>query len=95
MRGDAYAPLLVGMDYEWVESHGLYRQLLAHCVERARALGLRRVAFGMGSELEKRRFGAQPVRRSMYLQSHDRYHHDVLELLASDAKLGAQQKGER
>lgn len=88
-HGGTYAPLLVGMDYAFVESHGLYRQLLAHCVARARALGARRVGFGLGSELEKRRFGARPVQRAMYVQSHDRYHHDVLELLAADAHLGA------
>ena len=86
-RADTYAPLLVGMDYEWVESHGLYRQLLSHCVERARELGARRLAFGLGSELEKRRFGAQPVQHVMYVQSHDRYHQDVLALIATEANL--------
>jgi hypothetical protein len=75
------------MDYELVESHGLYRQLLARSVWRARNLGARRIAFGMGSELEKARFGARPARRVMYVQSHDRYHHDVLELIASDPGL--------
>jgi hypothetical protein len=82
-----YSPLFVGMDYELVESHGLYRQLLARSVWRARNLGARRIAFGMGSELEKARFGARPARRVMYVQSHDRYHHDVLELIASDPGL--------
>jgi 7-keto-8-aminopelargonate synthetase-like enzyme len=78
-----YSPLFVGMDYDLVESHGLYRQLLARSVWRARALGSQRVAFGMGSELEKTRFGARAERRGMYVQSHDRYQHDVLELLAA------------
>jgi len=89
-RGGTYAPLLVGMDYGWVESHGLYRQLLAHCVARAKERGARRVAFGLGSELEKRRFGARPVTRAMYVQSHDRYHQDVLALIAAEANLGAE-----
>jgi 7-keto-8-aminopelargonate synthetase-like enzyme len=84
---DAYTPLLIGMDYAWVESHGLYRQLLAHAVRRAEALGLSRVRFGMGSALEKRRFGAVPLGRAMFVQSHDRYHHDLLDLIASSTHL--------
>jgi 7-keto-8-aminopelargonate synthetase-like enzyme len=86
---DAYTPLLVGMDYAWVESHGLYRQLLANAVRRAEELGLPRVRFGMGSALEKRRFGAAPQGRVMFVQSHDRYHHDLLELIASSTHLEA------
>ncbi len=82
-----YSPLFVGMDYRLVETHGLYRQLLARSVWRARTLGARRVAFGMGSELEKTRFGAHAARRVMYVQSHDLYQHDVLELIASASAL--------
>jgi 7-keto-8-aminopelargonate synthetase-like enzyme len=84
---ERYTPLIVGMDYRLVESHGLYRQLLARSVERAHSLGRRKVSFGLGSELEKSRFGARPERRLLYVQSHDRYHHDVLELIASDPAL--------
>jgi hypothetical protein len=82
-----YSPLFVGMDYELVESHGLYRQLLARSIWRARELGVRRVAFGMGSELEKIRFGARADRRVMYVQSHDRYQYDVLDLIASSTSV--------
>ena len=78
---------MTGMDYAVVESHGLYRQLLSQTVQRAAALRARRVLFGMGAELEKVRFGARPSERVMYVQSHDRFHHDVLTLIASDPGL--------
>jgi 7-keto-8-aminopelargonate synthetase-like enzyme len=86
--GGHYAPVLGGLDYRYAQSHGLYRQLLARSVQRAQSLGARRVAFGMGSELEKARFGARPLQRVLYVQSHDRYHHDLLALIAADAALG-------
>jgi 7-keto-8-aminopelargonate synthetase-like enzyme len=82
-----YDWLLVGMDYAYVESHGLYRQLVAQVVRRAEALGLPRVGLGMGSERVKKRFRARPEQRVMYVQSMDRFHHDVLALVASDPKL--------
>jgi 7-keto-8-aminopelargonate synthetase-like enzyme len=81
-----YSPLLVGMDYELVESHGLYRQLLARSVWRARLSGFKRVAFGMGSQLEKTRFGAYPEDRDMYVQIHDLYQHETLNLISSGSK---------
>jgi 7-keto-8-aminopelargonate synthetase-like enzyme len=84
-----YSPLFVGMDYELVESHGLYRQLLARSVWRARTLGAKQVAFGMGSELEKTRFGALAAKRVMYIQSHDLYQHDVLDLIGSASSLAS------
>ncbi len=82
-----YVPVVTGMDYALVESHGLYRQLLSQTVRRAEALGVRRIHFGMGAELEKIRFGARPAERVMYVQSHDHFHHDVLTLIASDPGL--------
>lgn len=83
-----YDWLLVGMNYDYVESHGLYRQLVARVVRRARDLGLPRVGLGMGSERVKKRFRAHPEPRVMYVLSMDRFHHDVLALVASDPKLG-------
>ena len=88
--GDLYAPAFIGMDYAFVESHGLYRQLLAHVLQRAEEVGARQLAFGLGSELEKRRFGARPTPRAVFVQSHDRYHHDLLELIASSTHLEAE-----
>ena len=49
----------------------------------------RRIHFGMGSELEKSRFGARREKRVMYVQSADHYQHDVLSLVAADANLRA------
>lgn len=86
---EVYSPLFAGMDYDVVESHGLYRQLLARSVWRARGLGARQVAFGMGSELEKTRFGARAAKRLMYVQSHDLYQHDVLELISQATSIGS------
>lgn len=89
-NAETYSPVLVGMDYDYVESHGLYRQLLSKAVQRAQAVGARRICFGMGSELEKVRFGARPVSQAMFVHAYDRYHQDVLSLMAAEAKSGAQ-----
>lgn len=63
-----YVPLVVGLDYAYVESRGLYRQVLRQTIERARALDADRVLLGFGADLEKRRFGAQPEANRMFVE---------------------------
>lgn len=77
--GGQYMPVIVGMDYRFVRSRGLYRQCLRQVVRRAMALGLERIDFGVGSELEKRRFGAVAPPQCGYFETLD---HEALDRLA-------------
>ena len=86
---EQYAPVVAGMDYRYVQSHSLYRQLLFQALRRAEAHGSKRVHFGIGTELEKLRFGAKREKRVMYVQSRDHFQHDVLSLIAAGANLRA------
>jgi 7-keto-8-aminopelargonate synthetase-like enzyme len=81
-----YDWLLIGMNYEHLESRGRYRQLVAQVVRRAEKLGLPRVGLGMGSERVKKRFRGRPEQRVMYVQSADQFQHDVLSMLESDSR---------
>jgi hypothetical protein len=77
-HADEYAPLFCGLDYEWLASHGIYRQLIWGMVQRARALGMRRVHMGMDADLEKQRFGAIPVANCVFVQASDHWNGAVL-----------------
>ena len=75
---DHYVPLIMGLDYRYVRSGGLYRQCMRHTIARARKLGLSKVLLGMGADLEKRRFGATPKQRFLFLQTADHYVFDAV-----------------
>src|SRR4051794_881636 len=81
-----YAPMIVGLDYEFVRSHHAYRQALRQSLLRARSLGSRLVLLGMGAALEKRRFGAHAQQRVAFAQASDHYSAQVLAALADDAR---------
>jgi len=66
---EQYVPVFIGLDYRYVQSCALYRQSLRHVLLRARALGARRVCFGIGAPLEKRRFGARPEPSSLFVDA--------------------------
>ncbi len=52
---------------------------------RARELGLRRVLFGMGASLEKRRFGARSEPRAYYVRADDHYSFDVIHQISVES----------
>ena len=81
-----YAPMIVGLDYAVVRSHGAYRQALRQAILRARALGSKRVLLGMGATFEKTRFGAHVQERVAFAQASDHYSSEVLAALAADAR---------
>ncbi len=81
-----YAPMIVGLDYDFVRSHHAYRQALRQSLLRARELGSRMVLLGMGAALEKRRFGAHAQQRVAFAQASDHYSAQVLAALADDAR---------
>ncbi len=87
-RGGSYVPLVVGLDYAYVQNHGAYRMWMHESLRRAEARGARRIFFGMGSPVEKARFGARPEQRNLFLHSRDHFQSDVLALIAQDAALG-------
>lgn len=66
---EQYVPTVIGLDYDYVRSHGLYRQCLWQSVLRAREHGARRVHFGMGAPVEKRRLGARPEQSCLYARA--------------------------
>ena len=76
-----YAPMIIGLDYDYVSSHHVYRQALRQALLRARAHGAKRLLLGMGAPLEKQRFGARPHSRSAYIQTRDHYGADAIATL--------------
>ena len=81
-----YAPMIVGLDYAVVRTHGAYRQALRQAMLRARALGSKRVLLGMGATFEKTRFGAHVQERVAFAQASDHYSAEVLAALAADTR---------
>jgi 7-keto-8-aminopelargonate synthetase-like enzyme len=80
-------PLFLGLDYDYVASHGAYQQALWQSVRSAQRLGVDQVLFGMAADRQKARFGARPQRQWAYVQSADTYNSDILDQLARKLSL--------
>jgi 7-keto-8-aminopelargonate synthetase-like enzyme len=84
-----YAPLFCGLDYRYVESHRLYKQVLRQLVDRARAAGATTVHLGMDAELEKRRVGAERLASAVFVQARTEYNGALLREIVSEVGLRA------
>ncbi|WP_224366084.1 bifunctional aminotransferase class I/II-fold pyridoxal phosphate-dependent enzyme/GNAT family N-acetyltransferase [Hyalangium versicolor] len=82
-----YGGFLCGVDYEYVETHGVYRQLLYQTVRRAMELGMKTVHLGMTADLEKLRLGSVTHRTCVYMQARDHFSGALLREIAAEASL--------
>ena len=81
---DAYCPMVVGMDYEYLFAYKVYRQGIFQVVKRANQLGVGKVYFGFTADIEKRNFGATAEQRVAYIQTVDTYKMKQLDLINSN-----------
>jgi 7-keto-8-aminopelargonate synthetase-like enzyme len=81
-------PVFCGLDYDYVASHGVYQQVLWQSIRAAQRNGATRVMYGMAAHLHKRRFGAVPTKRWVYVQPTDTYNMDLLSQIAETVTRG-------
>jgi hypothetical protein len=81
-----YAPMVIGLDYRYIGTHSLYRQMMRNALKRARVHGSKRVLLGMGATLEKKRFGAHVQERVAFAQTNDHYSSELVAAIAADAR---------
>lgn len=81
---DAVAPVFCGLDYDHVPD-GVYQQVLLQSLRCAQRHGASRVLYGMSAGLHKRRFGAVPEKRWVYVQAGESFNMDVLTHLSEGA----------
>lgn len=74
-----YSPFMIGLDYNYVVSHGCYRQGMFQSILRANRLKCDKVYLGMDASIEKQKFGSKVVRKSVFIQASDNYNFEFME----------------
>ena len=77
---NVYSFMLIGMDYEYLMTYGVYRQTLYQVIKRANALQCTQVNMGISATIEKKKVGATPYPKVGYYQSKDNF---VLEMMGA------------
>jgi 7-keto-8-aminopelargonate synthetase-like enzyme len=73
-----YAMMAVGLNYDYVLSHGSYRQALYQSVARTYNLKCNKLYLGMDASIEKQRFGVKIIPKSVYVQADDNFNMELI-----------------
>lgn len=80
--GEVYTASFVGLDYRFLESHKVYKQILYRTVVRARELGASYLQLGFTAGLEKRKVGALKRPTYGFAMILDHYNLDIIESMS-------------
>lgn len=80
-----FVPTIIGLDYRYVISQGLYRSILYEVVSRAIHYRVQEIDYGFGATMEKQKMGAKIQKRCLYMQSADNFNLEILSHLMADA----------
>jgi 7-keto-8-aminopelargonate synthetase-like enzyme len=84
--GKNYSPFVIGLDYNYVLSHGSYRQGVFQSVLRAKELNCNKIYLGMDASVEKQKFGARIVPKSVFIQNSDNFNMEMIEAAYTTAR---------
>lgn len=73
-----YAPMIIGLNYDYVLSHGCYRQGIFQALLRANTLKCNKLYLGMDASVEKRKFGVKAIPKSVYIQANDNFNMELI-----------------
>lgn len=77
-----YNTMFAGLDYNYVEEHNTYKQLLFKSMERAKELGCQTLDFAYTAELTKKKLGAKLQETRAFVQSTEHLSHQILESIS-------------
>jgi len=73
-----YYGLYLGMDYDYLHSHKIYRQILWQFINRAQEVGAETVHLGFSADIEKQKFGSTLKPKVAFVQFKDNYKQTVI-----------------
>lgn len=82
-----YGALIVGLDYDYVIEHGVYRQMIFQMIRQAKARDMRMLHLGMDADVEKSRYRTSIEKSCVYVHARENY--NVAALREIVAEVGA------
>lgn len=81
-----YAPMIIGLDYNYLSSHSVYRQSIYQLIYRANNLGIQNINLGFAADIEKKKFGSEIIKLYAYTQIQDQFNMEYIESLNKELK---------
>jgi len=82
-----YCGIVIGLDYNYLKTHSVYKQTLFKSLIRAGELEADKIFLGFTTTEVKKKFGATAVQQVAYFQAHDHYNLSIINSIANKGKL--------
>jgi 7-keto-8-aminopelargonate synthetase-like enzyme len=76
--GDTYVPVVIGLDYKYVASYKIYKQMLYRLLERANTIGCKKTQLGFGASMEKRKLNCSAFETYSFVHLVDSYNAEYI-----------------
>lgn len=76
---DHYCPLIVGLDYDYIDTHHIYKQTMFQMVKRGNDLNKKITYLGLTADFEKQKYLALTVPICAYLKVDETYNLELIE----------------
>lgn len=77
---NTFAPIIVGLDYEYQENYSIYKQIVFQIVKRGNFLRKSKVYCGLSADFEKQKYNADTINKNAFVKFDDIFN---LELISS------------
>lgn len=74
-----YSPLIIGLNYDYLESHKIYKQTVFQIVKRGNILNKKRSYLGFSAEFEKSKYMAKVIETFAFMKVDNTFNLDVLD----------------
>lgn len=74
--------MILGMDYHYVSTFKVYKQMLYQIVLQAKALNLEKIYLGFSADADKRKIGTFQIPKAAYVQARDNFHFEKIESMS-------------
>ncbi|MBI1838016.1 MAG: aminotransferase class I/II-fold pyridoxal phosphate-dependent enzyme [Flavobacteriia bacterium] len=74
-----YSPFIMGINYDYLSSHHLYKQAMFQIIKRSNELNRKIVYLGFSADYEKQKYGSKIIPTLAYIKVDDTYNMELIE----------------
>jgi 7-keto-8-aminopelargonate synthetase-like enzyme len=79
-KGDNhYSPMIVGLNYDYSQSHQIYKQIVFQIIKRGNELNKKIIYCGFSADFEKEKYGAKAIPTYAFIKVDDTYNLELIE----------------
>jgi predicted N-acyltransferase len=78
-----YSPMIVGLNYNYLDSHKLYKQIVFQIVKRGNELNKKTIYCGLSADFEKQKYGANSIAKFAFIKMDDTYNTEIISSMAN------------